>query len=669
MKISLEWLKDYVKTDLSADEIAETLSDLGFPCEGMEEFGGDTVIDIEVTSNRGDCLGLIGVAREVAAAVGAELTIPQLEESSKDPDESGVKVEIRENDLCNRYTARVIEGIKVGASPEWMVKRLEAIGMRSVNNIVDATNYAMLETGQPPHAFDLDKLQGDKIIVRKAKNGEELVSIDETKCKLDENMLIIADSSGPVAIAGVMGGLDTEVSDSTTRVLLEDAHFDPVSVRTTGRKLAINSEAGYRFERIVDKESIDWASQRTVDLILQLAGGEVKGGLVDNYPKQFEPYEVTLRPERVNKLLGIEIPAEKMISILDALKFDPAEDGGKIVCSVPSWRSDVYREADLIEEVARVYGFNKVPVDNKIQIEVIPPDRREKTSRKITDFLHGCGFYETINVTFTDNEFADLFEEGGKGEYLAVRDESRKSSNLLRKNLVCSLLGVLETNRRVGNESCRIYEIADTFVPQPYKELPQQRTKLAFANEGNFRELIGVVEGLVERLSRDSEIEVQLAELPWSQAGAVIEVNGETIGQAGIISDKIKDKMNFKTVRPCACQLDFGKLLSLDTGAVKFQPISRFPAVERDLSVLIGKDILWSQLEDVVKTNSPDELENVNFVDIYEGKGIPSDKKSLTLSLTFRNPNGTLTNETVDEYQKEIVESLQDKLGAQLRTA
>ena len=274
MKISLNWLRDYIDIDRPAEQVAEVLRDLGFPCEGIEHPGDDVVIDVEITSNRGDCLGYIGIARELSAATGLEVKIPtvKIDESDKDIG-TLASVQIDEPELCGRYTARIIEAVKVGPSPDWISKRLEAIGLRSVNNVVDATNYAMIETGQPPHAFDYTKITEGKIIVRRAVEGERLVSIDGTQCDLNTDMLIIADPRGPVAIAGVMGGLDTEVSAQTTSILLEDAYFDPVSIRTTSRRLSLPSEASYRFERIVDIEMIDWASRRTAQWITQVAGG------------------------------------------------------------------------------------------------------------------------------------------------------------------------------------------------------------------------------------------------------------------------------------------------------------------------------------------------------------------------------------------------------------
>ncbi|GAH67659.1 unnamed protein product, partial [marine sediment metagenome] len=265
-----------------------------------------------------------------------------------------------------------------GPSPDWLRRRLEAVGLRSVNNVVDATNYAMMETGQPPHAFDYAKIADGKIIVRKTIAGERLTSIDGTQCDLNTDMLVIADAQGPVAVAGVMGGLDTEVSETTTTILLEDAYFDPVSVRTTSRRLALPSEAAFRFERTVDIEMVDWASKRTAQLITQVAGGKVAKGVVDIYPKKLEQKEVTLRLSRLSRLLGIEVPCEEVLRILSALSFKPKVEDDLIMCSVPSWRSDVYREVDLIEEVARVYGYNKVPTERKIKIEVVPVDTRQK---------------------------------------------------------------------------------------------------------------------------------------------------------------------------------------------------------------------------------------------------------------------------------------------------
>ena len=671
MKISLNWLSDYIKTGDSAEQVAEILSDLGFPCEGIEKLDDDTVIDIEITSNRGDCLGYIGVARELAAATGKELIMPKIEldESEKDVTEFA-DVQIDEPDLCGRYTARIIEGLKIGPSPDWLKNRLEAVGLRSVNNVVDATNYAMLETGQPPHAFDYDKIAQGKIIVRKAHAGEQIVSIDGTQCELNTDMLVIADPNGPVAVAGVMGGLDTEVGEKTTRILLEDAHFDPVSVRTTSRKLGLPSEAAYRFERTVDIEKVDWASKRTAQLMIQVGGGKVAKGVVDVYPKKPEQKKVTLRLSRLNKLLGIEIPAEEAMKILSALSFEPKVKDDSVTCTVPSWRSDVYREVDLIEEVARVHGYDKVPTERKIRIEVVPADPRQKLAESIRTHLNACGFYETINVTFVDNSIAELFSEAGAKRHLAVRDELRKSANLLRQTLIGSLLGVLKTNVNAKNLPCRIFEIADTFVPAEKQggELPVQKTKLAMVCDGDFRDLRGVIEGLINSIGRNAQIDFVPVDLIWAQTGAKILLNSQPIGAAGIVSEAVRQKLDFKDITPCAAELEFEQLMALAGGAVKVKPIPRFPAIQRDLSIVVGEAILWADIIQAIKSKASGELEDIRFVGIYRGKGIPSGSKSVTFSLRFRDEDGTLTHETVDGFESDIVRSLTESVAAELRT-
>jgi len=670
MKISLNWLRDYIELEHSTEEIAEILSDLGLPCEEIVDVDDDVVIDVEVTSNRGDCLSYIGIARELAVATGKELKIPAVEfdELSKDVADFA-SVEIIEPDLCSRYTARIINGVKVGPSPNWMRKRLEAVGLRSVNNVVDATNYAMMETGQPPHAFDYAKIAEGKITVRKAVAGERIVSIDGTQCELSPNMLIIADGRGPVAIAGVMGGLDTEVSEKTTTVLLEDAYFEPVGVRRMTRRLGLPSEAAFRFERTVDIEAIDWASKRTAQLITQVAGGKVAKGVVDIYPKRKVKKEVTLRFSRLNEVLGVEVPDKEAVKILSRLGFQPQGKDDLIVCTVPSWRSDVYREVDLIEEVTRVYGYDKIPTEQKIKIEVAPVDTRQKLAESIGTYLNGCGFHETVTVGFVDNSVAELFAKGNVEQHLGVKDVSRKSANLLRQTLLGSLLGVLKTNLNAKNTPCRIFEIADTFVSRGKAgSLPIEKAKVALLCDSDFRDLRGVIEGLIMSIGKDAEIVFRAADLVWAEVGAEVLVSGNVIGAAGITSQEIRKKFDFKDISPCGAEMEFEQLLALQSGPVKVKPIPRFPAIERDLSIIVDEKISWSEIIETVNKKAPGELEEARFVDIYRGKGIPAGKKSVTVSLRFRDEDGTLTHETVDGFEADIVKSLNKSVGAELRT-
>jgi len=671
MKISLNWLTDYIDTGLETQKIAQVLSDLGFPTEGTESLDNDTVIDVEITSNRGDCLGYIGIARELAAVTGAEIEIPtvELDESDRDIAEFA-SVEIKDPDLCGRYTARIIQGLKVGPAPDWLKKRLQAIGMRSVNNVVDATNYAMIETGQPPHAFDYDKINNGKIIVTKAIAGQRLTSIDGTQCDLDTDMLVIADPKGPVAVAGVMGGLLSEVSDATTDILLEDAYFDPVTVRTTSRKLALPSEAAFRFERTVDIEMVDWASKRTAQLITQVAGGKVAKGVVDVYPQKPQQIQLTLRLARLRKLLGIDVPSDEVIRILTSLGFKPVVKDDSVICSVPSWRrADVSREADLIEEVARVHGYNKIPTERKIQIEVVPVDNRKKLTESMAAYLNGCGFYETINVTFVDDSLAELFAPGEKKLRLSGTDTSGKHANLLRQTLISSLLVVLKTNLNAGNTPCRIFELADTFVPaRKAKTLPVEKTKLSLVCDSDFRDLRGVIVGLIKSLNSDAVVVFEPVDLAWARTAANILVGDKVIGTAGVVSENVKQKFDFKDVTPCAAELDYEQLAGLQRGAIKVKPIPRFPAIVRDLSIVVDENIKWTQIQQAVTKKAPQQMEDLRFVGIYRGKGIPQGSKSVTLSLLFRDEDGTLTHETVDGFEKAIVGSVTKKLGAELRT-
>ncbi len=669
MKLSLNWLNDYIDIGTDADWIAETLSDLGFPVEGIEQLDHDTVLDVEVTSNRGDCLGHIGMARELAVATGKPLKLPEiiLNESEVEV-QSKVSVDIEAPEWCGRYTARVIEGVKVGPSPDWMRQRLEAVGLRSVSNVVDATNYALMECGQPPHAFDFDKIKGHKIVVRRARQGERLVSIDGTQCELNEDTLIIADAQEPVAIAGVMGGLDTEVTDQTTNILLEDAHFDPVCVRTTSRRLVLPSDAAYRFERIVDMDNMDWASRRTAQLIVAVAGGTALKSVVDVYPGRQACGIVTLRLSRLQHVLGIEVPVDDVMRILAALGMTPRREEQSIICVSPSWRSDVRREVDLIEEVARCYGYGKVPTRQRIEIEVVSVDERQKQLNRVQTALNACGYYETINVDFVDQKTADLFAVCADQTHLGVKDSSRKGSNLLRQTLLGSLMGVLKTNVNAKNTPCRVFEVSHSFVPTPEQnELPTEHTQLALISDGPLTQLRSAVERAVRALRRHAEVEFVPIECSWAQAAARVVVNGQSLGVAGVVSESVCQQMELKHVTPVAAELDFD-LLSLDhSEAVTLKPLARFPAIERDLSLLVKESVLWADIVAAIKGASTSELEEIRFVEVYQGKGIAPGIKSVTLSLCFRDQDGTLQHEAVDGFQTAIVAALQQTLNAELR--
>jgi phenylalanyl-tRNA synthetase beta chain len=675
MKISLEWLRDYVDTGgLSAQAIGEILSNLGFPIESIEEVGGDTVLDVEITSNRGDCLGHIGIARELAAATGQTLRLPAINlHETAEPTCTKVQVEILEPALCNRYTARVIEHVKVGPSPEWMRRRLEAVGVRSINNIVDVTNYVMMECGQPTHAFDYHKVGGQKIIVRKAINGERLVSIDGTKCDLDESMLVIADAKQPVAMAGVMGGLDSEVSDQTTAILLEAAHFEPVTIRRTARRLALTSEASFRFERQVDTDNLGWVSNRCAQLMAEVSGGQAAKGIVDAYPKKVERDTIGMRLSRMRALLGIDIPQATVLAFFTALGFAPeVRHEDLIMCTPPSWRHDLYREADLIEEAARCYGYDKVSVEPKIHIQVCPPNLREKTAGKIRTFLTGAGFYETVTVSFVDEKNAVLFAGRKAEEHLSVSDVFGKNMTLLRQNLIGSLAQVFQSNTRAGNKPCRLFELADTFIPdadrQPGK-LPEEHPRIGLIMDDEFRALRGVIEGLVQKLCPAGMPEFKPASLSWAQASAEIFLNGKPLGFAGVLSAETTASLDLEKQAVSTAELDFDLVLANAGVVPTAKPIPRFPAIVRDLSLIVDEPVPWAQIVSVVQSKAPAELEQIDFSGLYRGKPIADGKKSITVSLRFRDEQGTLRHETVDRFQNAILAGLTQALGAELRIA
>ncbi|HAL44892.1 MAG: phenylalanine--tRNA ligase subunit beta [Planctomycetes bacterium GWF2_42_9] len=669
MKTSLNWLKEYVSITESPQELAALLSGIGFNIESVEIPADDAVIDVEVTSNRGDCLSHIGVAREIAAATGRELNLPKVKfEPVKKDINSMVSVEIADAKLCGRYTARIIEGVKVGSSPEWMVKRLEAVGLRSVNNVVDATNYAMMETGQPPHAFDYNKIRDGKIIVRLAKKDEKIVSIDGTNCALQPDMLAITDPTGPIAVAGVMGGLETEVGISTTTILLEEASFNPVVTRKTSRALNLPSEAAYRFGRGVDIEQIDWASQRTAQLIVQVAGGKIVEGVVDVYPAKAEINRmVAMRPARVKKVLGIEIPQQTIFEILRGLCFSPQKpENDKILCTIPTWRNDITREIDLIEEVGRIYGYDKLTLTQKINIEVAPVDRRQQLVARTGGFLNSCGFYESITPGFNTEAIAKLITPNAIDTHLAVRDENSKTANMLRSTLIGSLLEVFSRNVHAGTKNIKLYELASVFA-KTAEGKHTENSSLAAVCDADFRIIRGAVEGMIRNLSPSANITFEPTEIFWANTGAKIIVNGNQFGVAGVIKDQILSTLDIKIANVCAAEINFDMVLGLQAEQIKAKPLPKFPSIVRDLSLIVDEPVQWSKIQEVVSTKAPAELETLNFVGIYRGKPIPAGKKSVTLSLCFRDEDGTLKHEIVDGWQKDIVAAITSALGAELR--
>jgi len=667
MKVSLNWLSDYVDVSMPAEELGDLMLRLGFPCEGIERTDADIVLDIEVTSNRPDLLGHLGVAREVAAATGAAFRAPEI----ASPPTAGkadelTAVDVRAADLCPRYAARVIRGVKVAPSPAWLVERLEAIGMRPVNNVVDVTNYVLMEYSQPLHCFDYDKLAGGRIVVRRADKGETLVSIDGTECKLDESMLVIADAERPVAVAGIMGGLNTEVGAETTNLLIESAQFDPLATRKTSRALQLMSESNFRFERGVDPVAVDQASLRACRLIIDLAGGELAEGVVDVWADPPTPKTVTLRTGRSDAVLGVSIAPRRQAEILDGLGLDARLDGDVIVCTPPSFRSDLTREADLIEEVARIEGYDKIPVHDSITHPVVAEGPAERTEHHLRGAMSAAGFDETVSVAYIEPGEAKLF---GLNESICVDQMHRKSHNALRGTLLPSLLRVCRTNQSAGNVDLRLYELAAVFPPSGDGDLPAERTELAMVTTDDLRDLRGALEAVVGKVRPGAEIAASPCEASGfaDGAAAAVMLDDERIGTIGVVSAGALD--HFSLDRPLAAATVNFDALRTAAGEVRtYRPVPKFPPVRRDLSLIVDESITWRQLADAMSGVDQPLLAATDYVTTFRGKPIPAGRKSVTVRLTYRSDTGTLRSEQVDEQIEQVVSRMKQELSAELRT-
>jgi phenylalanyl-tRNA synthetase beta chain len=679
MKISLEWLGQFLSGSLVAEQLADALTNGGLPVEVIEQHGDDSVLDVEVTSNRGDCLSHVGVAREL----GALLNRPFKDTPPKAPEaatlaSSVTAVAIEAPELCPHYTARVIRNVKVGPSPDWMVRRLEAVGLRPINNVVDVTNYVMFDMGQPLHAFDFDKLDGRRIVVRQAKAGEKIVSIDGHERPLKAEMLVIADASRPVALAGVMGGRDSEVSDATVNVLLESARFDPLSVRKTARALAMKSDSSYRFERGIDPTLPERASCRAAQLILETAGGELLKGVVSAGASGYAPKKLSLRLARMRQVLGVDLPTHEVVQALARLGFAPVDQGKHINVVVPSHRLDVNIEVDLIEEAARVIGYDKVPVKDEIAIRVTPPEPEAAAVETIRETLVGAGFFEAITVSFvSDNLAADFVpaeaaqptgNAAGAVLPLPRTDPNvRKADAYLRPSILPGLLEAVRRNETVGTLDAKLFEIGSTFWLDADGNVVERR-RLTLVGGNELRDVRGVVETILERLDPDRPVGVVPDSRPGfgKNASGRIEWGGEIVGHLGKTDRKVADKLSLREL-PAGAELDLAPLLAGAKHVKQLHALPKFPAVRRDLTLDVAESVPYQRIESLVREVKPELLENLEYVTTYRGKPLTKGQKSVTVTLVFRSPTETLTGEAVEASVQRVVEAAKRDLNATLR--
>jgi len=648
----------------------------------------DIVIDIELTPNRSDCLSIIGIAREVSAITGKPLKKPLISFEEGNTEASSLtSVTINDPDLCPRYSARLVLGVKIGPSPYWMRRRLESIGLRSISNVVDVTNYVLMEIGHPLHAFDFDKLTEKRIVVRRPSVDENITTLDEQERKLDKDMLVIADAKRPVAVAGVMGGSGSDVTESTVNVLIESAYFNPVNISKTAKALGMHTEASHRFERGSDIEGLIIALNRTAQLIQQLGGGEICSGIVDTYPAPKEKAVVNLRPQRANSILGTDLKAEEIQKYLQSIEFQVDSDGNNLKVTVPTFRPDVYREIDLIEEIARLYGYENIPVTMPAS-EIPPISEPEHLTMSKRDFrnrlrntLNACGLMEVLNYSFHGSDAFDklrLEEDSKYQNALRLRNPLSENQSVIRTTLLSVLFENIAYNINRRTTDICIFEIGRVFHPKAENKQPDEPEFISGAITGllnaqtwnqptrtvDFFDVKGIVESILEELAI-CDYQLNPTSLPPFQSGRSAEliINGVSIGIFGEIRRDVLESYDIDQ-DVYMFELNFNELMSYSMMRT-FQSLPIFPSVYRDMALVLPYDVSVSQVNELIKTGSL--VKNVNLFDVYKGKQIPDHKKSLAFSIEYYSPDRTLTDEEVDTVNQKIVSMLAEKFGAELR--
>jgi phenylalanyl-tRNA synthetase beta chain len=685
MNISYNWLKDLIEIDMTPPELAQKLTRVGLAVEGIHRAGDDHVFDIDLTSNRSDCLSHLGVAREISVIENKELRRQKTEDET--PSANGDLVTIQDPKLCHRFTARIIRNVEIGLSPDWLVKRLEAVGERSINNVADITNFTMHELGQPMHSFDLNKLAENRLIVRRARAGETVKTLDEVERRLDETMLAICDAEKPVAVGGVMGGFDSGITESTTDVLLEVAYFKRDNIRQTSRKLKLSTEASHRFERGVDIENLVRASDRATQLICELAGGTA-GEFVDIYPTKFVPNEIESKDIRVavKRLTGLDAETSEIVRILGGLGI---KQRSETIYVQPSWRHDIAIEEDLVEEAARHIGYDKIA-------DALPPsfsageyqknEPREKSLRKT---LADLGFDEAISYSFinTDKDetfdlVAGLLDETVEEKFVTLQDSIIEGAVRMRPTLLAGLLDGVRTNFNFQRRDLKLFELGKVFANTRSEDnLPAERKLLSLvvtggemdegrsmpARELDFYDAKGALEAALEAIGAPT-VTFTAKDVKHLRKGqsAEIQMNGRSIGTLGRLNDEIAAGYKFRQPIYLA-EIDLQAVLEMPTGQIVYRPLPKYPSVIRDVSLLIKRSMTYGEIRSAIEEMEVELCERVDFVDIYEGKGIGDDERSLTIRLEYRSPERTLIDEEVDKVHSGLLRALETKLGIKPR--
>jgi phenylalanyl-tRNA synthetase beta chain len=694
MKVLYNWLKEFVDLTAAPEELRTRLSLSGTAVEALEQTAAGPLLDAELTSNRADCLGHRGIAREVAVLYGLPLkpVDPRPRESSEQAS-AATRVQIDSPELCGRYTARVLRGIKVGPSPDWLRQRLEALGQASINNVVDATNYVMLELGHPLHAFDMELLAEKRIVVRCARPGEKMRTLDGIERTLTNEMCVIADATRAVAIAGVMGGSDSEIRSSTRNLLLESAWFDPISIRRTSKALGLRTEASMRFERGMDMEMAETASRRCAELIQQLGGGEVLAGVVDIYPGRADAPVIELTRKEFLRVMGADVPDAQIEATLAGLGFAPARSdaargsagspAAAWKCRRPSWRGDVTREVDLVEEVARIYGVEKFPA--RLPAAKLPAARLEyaEADDRLREILTGLGYQEIITIPIVDEPSDAMFRPEGAAP-ARIANPLAEDASVMRSSGAVTMARTLEWNLNHGQRNVRLFEFGKTYGWKGTQ--PVETRVLTLGATGLAREK-GVAE--TERAYVFADLKGDLDQigclaggLSWRAGGPewltaahagtislVSSVVGPVIGHAGQISRRVSEKFKLRQDAYIA-ELDLEPLClgyEAARAALRYKPLSRFPAVERDFSLVLADGTTFAAIEEGIRGLGIAEITAIDAVDLFRGKNVPEGKFALLVRVRFESRQATLTEAQLTDFSTRILAALEQKLGATLR--
>lgn len=670
MIVSWNWLTDYVAMPVPPEELEERLTQAGLKHEGTVVRGTDRAMDLEVTSNRPDCLGHLGVAREVAAVLGTELTLPPTDFAESDTPTSeltSVTLEPGAEAWCPQYRARLIENVQIGPSPDWLRARLEAVGLASINNVVDITNFVMLECGQPLHAFDYEQLRGRRIVVRSGRSQEPFRAINNRDYVLDEKMGVIADAERAVALAGIMGGAWSEVTGQTRTILLESAQFLPLPIRRTSRALELSSESSHRFERAIDPAGVVWASDRACHLLARYAGGQAAKGAIHVGGGDDSRAPISLRWDRIGRILSLEIPerlATEYLARLGIRLFSRDESAGRFV--PPSFRRDLTREIDLIEEIGRLHGYEGVAADKPIPLTLAAQRPRDRVLERARRALSATGFDEAITFSFSDMASVRAVRPWTMEEPLTVRHSSRRQENCLRQSLLPSLLSALAFNLHRDNDDARLYELAHIYIPKPGEFLPSEPEVLGLVGAMDLRQMRGAVESIFAQLGMAAEL-VPAAVVGFTDGrSAQWKAGGAVIGVLGEISASTRAQWDLK--RPVvAAEILVAPLVAGAQLIPRCAPVPDQPASVRDFAFVLDERTRWVDLEQVCRKAAGPSLERFEFVDLYRGPQVPAGKKSIAVRFTYRDPERTLTHAEVDAFQESIRQSVAEQLGGTLR--